>query len=106
MPLSVSRDLPGGGVLVNTEKGLFLARVVNDAVTVDRAGNAETERVLAMHDLPGGAVLIGALKGLKLKPNCWILPDDVSAGDALSDARRYEPLARKAATKFLQRGHS
>jgi hypothetical protein len=47
------RDLPGGEVLLGADKGLFLARVVNGAVTIAPAGNADTGRVFGMLDFPG-----------------------------------------------------
>ena len=59
-----SADLPGGGMLISAEKGWFLARAVNGAVTVAPVGAADTGRVFAIRDLPGGGVLIGAENGL------------------------------------------
>ena len=53
-----SHDFPGGGMLIGAEKGLFLARAVNGAVTVAPVGAADTGDVFAIHDFPGGGVLI------------------------------------------------
>jgi len=64
--VSDMRGLPGGEVLMGTSNGLFLARVMNGAFTVDPAGNADTGDVSDMRDWPGGGVLIAALKGLFL----------------------------------------
>jgi hypothetical protein len=59
-------DFPGGRVLIWVANRWFLARAVDDAVSVAPAGNADTGDVSAMHDLPGGRVLIAAEKGLFL----------------------------------------
>jgi hypothetical protein len=74
--LSIARTMPkpdlcstvheslGGGALIPAANGLFLAHVVNGAITIDPTGNADIGRVLAMRTLTGSRVLIGAAKGL------------------------------------------
>jgi hypothetical protein len=57
------RDFPRGGMLIAAEKGLFVARAVNGAVTVAAAGTPDTGDVLDMRGFPGGGVLIRAAKG-------------------------------------------
>src|SRR5215468_7860147 len=59
------RDFPGGGVLIRTAKGFFLARMVNGAVAIDFVANADTGPVFTIDDFAGG-VLIGASKGFFL----------------------------------------
>ena len=60
------RDFPAGGVLIGAEKGLFLAREVNGAVTAAPVGAAETGDVSMLRDFPGGGALIRADTGLFL----------------------------------------
>jgi hypothetical protein len=55
-------DLPGGGVLIGAENGLF--RYDSAQAHLVPAGDATTGRVSGMHGLPGGGVLISAENGL------------------------------------------
>lgn len=55
-------DLPGGGVLIRAEKGMFVARAENGEVTVAPAG-ADIGSVDSVHDIPGGGVLLRTAKG-------------------------------------------
>jgi hypothetical protein len=61
--VSALHGLPGDWVLLGADNGLFLARVMNGAVTVDRKANTDTGRVLGMRDFQGGGVLIQAQEG-------------------------------------------
>jgi len=56
------RVLPGGGVLIEAQRGLF--RYDPGAGRVVSAGDAVEGRVRVNRDLPGGGVLIGAERGL------------------------------------------
>jgi hypothetical protein len=52
--LFAMREFPGGGMLIRAEKGWFLARMENGAVTVDRSSDAGTGPLVALFDFPGG----------------------------------------------------
>jgi hypothetical protein len=54
-------DLPGGGVLISAENGLF--RYDSAQAHLVPVGDAATGAVSNMYDLPGGGVLIGAQNG-------------------------------------------
>jgi hypothetical protein len=56
-------DLPGAGVLIGTDKGLFLARSANTLPTIEPTGKDFIRSVFEMHDLPGIGVLIRAEEG-------------------------------------------
>ena len=58
------RDFPGGGVLVESFRGLLLAHVVNGALAVNHVG--VTGSVSALHEFANQGVLVGALHGLFL----------------------------------------
>jgi hypothetical protein len=81
-PLFATHDFPGGGVLLGTVKGLFLGHAVNRTIIVDRAGSADTGRVIAMRDFPGGeGVLISAARG-------WFSAWSKERSQSISLARR------------------
>ena len=63
--MQVLHELPGAGVLIGTENGLFLARAEqNGRITV--APTSFAGQVLEMHEFPGGGVLIRSGGGLIL----------------------------------------
>jgi hypothetical protein len=72
--------VPGVGVLIQAEKGLFLAHGVNGALAVEPVGNAVTGDVRhKLLDVPGVGVLIGAQKG-------WFLAHGVNGALAVEPA--------------------
>ena len=52
--------LPGAGVLIGSERGLFFAHTVDERVAIEFA-SGDTGRVDYMEDFPGAGVLIHAL---------------------------------------------
>ena len=58
-------DILGGRVLIGAKNGLFLAHEAGGKITVSRAGDADTGRVLATQPFAGGA-LIGGWNGVFL----------------------------------------
>jgi hypothetical protein len=73
--VSLIRDIPGGGALVGTQQGFFLANDENGRINLTPVGAdnlPDTGRLLmqprhpgfASQDLPDGPVLIGAERGL------------------------------------------
>jgi len=71
------QDLPGGGVLIGAQNGLFRLDPPSGHIISSLA--TTIGRVRAMHDLPGGRVLIGAQNGVfRLDPSGRV----VSMGEA------------------------
>src|SRR5687768_6226556 len=58
-------DILGGRVLIGARNGLFLAHEAGGKITVSRAGDADTGRVLTTQAFAGGA-LIGGWNGVFL----------------------------------------
>ena len=59
----VLRALPGGGTLIGSRKGWFVARETGGKFALTPAGQADAGRVNHLRDF-GGAVLIGGESGL------------------------------------------
>lgn len=72
-------DFPGGGVLIEAEKGLFLAREEDGKVSLAPASTADTGRVYDARHFPGGGVLMRAANG-------WFLAHEVGGKVSVAPA--------------------
>ena len=74
-------DILGGRVLIGARNGLFLAHEAGGRITVSRAGDADTGRVLSTQAFAGGA-LIGGWNGVFLAREASGKVTIARAGDA------------------------